>query len=209
MICPCLRQNYLFMHDLKRRYLSRFQNEINSRALDIQGLGSAHCNLTILMRRISNSETLQARLGGAGRWSGRGGAGRSRDRKIQGNYFSFAAPRATKTSIWHHSRFSFLAAGHKFEYYYLSNPKPGHTTGESGRGGARRSGAESGRMGRRRVGSPGVRHSYSPRHRTQLLCERLFRSTHKRNPMQTDGGTKKLLTTGSSAGRRPIFVPGC
>ena len=66
MICPCLRQNYLFMHDLKRRYLSRFQNEINSRALDIQGLGSAHCNLTILMRRISNSETLQARLGGAG-----------------------------------------------------------------------------------------------------------------------------------------------
>ena len=38
---------------------------------------------------------------------------------------------------------------------YLSNPKPGHTTGGSGRGGARRGGgAGRGGAGRRQLGSP-------------------------------------------------------
>ena len=42
---------------------------------------------------------------------------------------------------------------------------------------------------------------------------RFFGSTDKRNPMQTDGGTKPAvdpqLTRGLSTGRRPLFVLGC
>ena len=70
--------------------------------------------------------------------------------------------------------------------HHLSNPKPGHTTGRSGRGGARRGGeGERGWVGREGVGSiwkgdnpP----SCLPANRRRCPG-RLFGSTNKRNPM--------------------------
>ena len=68
----------------------------------------------------------------------------------------------------------------------LSNPKPGHTTGRSGRVGARR-GGEGGRgwVGRDAVGSirPGDNPPSCPPANRGHCPGRLFGSTDKRNPM--------------------------
>ena len=91
---------------------------------------------------------------------------------------------------------------------HLSNPKHGHTIGGPRRGGTRRgAGAGRGRTGRRLIGSSRKQPFFF------LVSQSIERSKHKRNPMQTDGGTKHpvddRLITGLSAGRRPLFVPGC
>ena len=92
----------------------------------------------------------------------------------------------------------------------LSNPKPGHTTGGSGRS-ARRSGwAGSGKIGCQQNGSPRKqkstvpskawkkrRFNVPPEARTsEILCK----PTGEQNPR---------LITGLSAGREALFVPGC
>ena len=95
----------------------------------------------------------------------------------------------------------------------LLNPKPGHTTGGSGRS-ARRS-------GRAVSGKIGCQQNYSPRGKKFTIFEeiaetsplRLSRSTNKRNSMLTDGGTKSAVDqrfiSGLSPGRKARFVPGC
>ena len=66
----------------------------------------------------------------------------------------------------------------------MSNRKPGHTTGGSGRGGAPRS-------GRQRVGPPMRQPSSCPPGHRRQLCQHFFGSTNKRNLIQTDGGTQR------------------
>ena len=82
---------------------------------------------------------------------------------------------------------------HTHIYIYIStniniqsNPNPGYITGGSRRGGAWRSGwVVWGRTGRRRVGSP------------------------RRQPFLLLPGHRRQLSNDLSAGRRPLFVPGC
>ena len=80
--------------------------------------------------------------------------------------------------------------------FHLSNPKPGHTTGRSARGGARRGGeAGWGWVERDAVGSirPGGNPPSCPPANRRHCPGRHFGSTNKRNPMQTDGGTKSAV----------------
>ena len=94
-----------------------------------------------------------------------------------------------------------------------SSPKPGHTTGGSGRGGARQGGgAGRGRAGRDADGSvrqENNRPSYPPdNQKTTRLDDSLEAGTSEilRKPMgeQNQGFTHSL-----SAGPRALFVPGC
>ena len=82
-----------------------------------------------------------------------GGTGRERGRAARSGSArgrpSILTPRATKTAPWIGRIFR------STDVLNLSNPKPGHTTGGSGRDGAWRSGgAVRGRTRRRRDGSP-------------------------------------------------------
>ena len=103
-----------------------------------------------------------------------------------------------------------------FGQYHLSNPKPGHTTGGSGRGGARRGGgAGPGRVGPVRAGR---RQNSSPRGQPSLVPSKASK-TNVVN-VSPEARTSEILckpmeehsdrlTSGLSAGRRPLFVPGC
>ena len=99
----------------------------------------------------------------------------------------------------------------------LSNPKPGHTTGGSGRS-ARRSGrAGSGKIGCQQNYSPRKqkstvpskaskkrRFNVSPEARTsEILCK----PTEEQNQRLTRGLYRFI--SGLSAGREALFVPGC
>ena len=70
---------------------------------------------------------------------------------------------------------------------YLSNPKPGHTTGGSGRGcahGGAAGRAGPGRKGRQRVGSPRREPSLWPFGESKTnVVDVIFGSTNKGNPM--------------------------
>ena len=89
-------------------------------------------------------------------------------------------------------------------YKYLSNPKPGHTTGGSGLR-AQRSGGDG------RAGQNGTPTDRFAQERTAPLtlwrikakrCGRLFGSTNKRNLMETDGGTQRPFDNRFNRGTR-------
>ena len=92
----------------------------------------------------------------------------------------------------------------------LSNPKPGHTTGGSGRGARRGGGAGSGRIGCQQNCPPRRRASLAPpkASKTRRLnippeartSEILFKPMGEQNPR---------LTRGLSPGRGALFLPGC
>ena len=93
---------------------------------------------------------------------------------------------------------------------YLSNLKPGHITGGSGRG-ARRS-------GRARSSKIGCQQNYSPRKERSPVRSKA--SKKRRFNDSPEARTSKMLckpteeqnqqlTTGLSAGREALFVPGC
>ena len=92
---------------------------------------------------------------------------------------------------------------------HLSNPKPGHTTGASGRSARRGGGVGSGRTGCQQNCSPRkqaslvppkaskTRFLVSPEARTsEILCKPM----EEQNPW---------LNRGLTAGREALFVPGC
>ena len=93
---------------------------------------------------------------------------------------------------------------------YLSSPKPGHTTGGSGRGGARRDGG----VGRRRarqdadgtVRPRDNRPSYPPDDRGKPPWACLWKHEQRKTTYKPMGGNK---IRGLSAGRKALFVPGC
>ena len=104
----------------------------------------------------------------------------------------------------------------------LSNPKPGHSTGGSGRGGARRDGgAGRGRAGRDADGSVRLgynRPSYPPDDRRKPSWACLWK--HEQRKSYVNRGNKargiRFLSAvdprfirGLSAGPRALFVPGC
>ena len=97
---------------------------------------------------------------------------------------------------------------------HLSNPKPGHTTGGSGRG-ARRSG----RAGSRKIG---CQQNYSPGKQRSILLSKESKTRRfnvsreartSETPFKPTGEPKKLLTSGLSAvyqrDEKARFVPGC
>ena len=104
---------------------------------------------------------------------------------------------------------------------YLSSPKPGHTTGGSGRGVRRCGGAGSGGTGCQQNSSPGGqsflvppkasqtrRLNVSPGARTsEILCKPM----EEQNPRLTTGPSTihHRFITGLSAGREVLFLPGC
>ena len=98
----------------------------------------------------------------------------------------------------------------------LSSPKPGHTTGGSGRHGAGRT-AGRGDAGQNKV--PTFRLPWKPTaplalQRTVNKCsKRPFASKNKGNPMQTAEGTKRPVDhrfiRGLLRGPRALFVAGC
>ena len=74
-------------------------------------------------------------------------------------------PRLTTdlSAVYHRDeRRSLFLAADLYTGAYLSNPKPGHTTGGSGRGARRGGGAGPGRMGRRQNSSPSRQASLEP-----------------------------------------------
>ena len=101
----------------------------------------------------------------------------------------------------------------KLSRHHLSNPKPGHTTGGSVWGGARRVGAGMGSTGRRRDGSPRRKPPLLPSRRCKnnLLGVSLEART-KEILFKPMGEQNPRLTTGSSAvyqrDEKP-FVLGC
>ena len=87
----------------------------------------------------------------------------------------------------------------------LSNPKPGHTTGRSGRGGARRGGeGRRGWVGRDAVGSiqPGI----LPSSESKTLSWTCLRK-HEQTKSYLNRWRNEIR--GWSAGPRALFVPGC
>ena len=100
--------------------------------------------------------------------------------------------------------------------YYLkkSNPKPGHTTGRSGRGGARQGGgAWRDYVGRDAVGTIRTGDkplSCSPAYRKHCPERRLGNKKTFLFIFKTDGGTKPAVDhrfiRGLSAGRKALFV---
>ena len=92
----------------------------------------------------------------------------------------------------------------------LSNQKPGHTTGGSGRG-ARRSGrAGSGKIGCRQNYSPRKQRSPVPSKVSKKRCFNVPPTARSSEilckPMEEQ---HQQLTTGLSTGREALFVPGC
>ena len=96
----------------------------------------------------------------------------------------------------------------------LSNPKPGHTTGGSGRDTRRGGGAGPGRTGRRQNSTPRRQASFVPpkASKTRLLNVSPGARTSK-ILCEPNAGTKsafdKRFVSGLSPGREALFVPGC
>ena len=104
---------------------------------------------------------------------------------------------------------------HVREYHTcLSNPKSGHTTGKSSRGGAKR-GGDAGRDRARPDADGSVRQGHNrpscpPGHRRQLSRTFFSKARTKEilyKPMEEHN--ERLTRPGLSLGRRPPFVPGC
>ena len=95
---------------------------------------------------------------------------------------------------------------------YLSTLKPGHTTSESGRGGAARGGAGRGMAGRgrRQVCSPRKQPTRLPSRTIVLNASSEARITNFYvNRWDTKPAVDMRFIRSLSAGRRPLFVPGC
>ena len=127
-----------------------------------------------LICRIQNPDTPRAgRVGAAhGGAAGRGGAGSDgtpvgrSGQETTLRFFSSEWRTLSLTSLRKHEQSN--------SYLNLSNPKPGHTTGASGRGAQWGGGAGPGRDADRTV---------RPQDIEDTSLERLSRSTNKRNPM--------------------------
>ena len=90
--------------------------------------------------------------------------------------------------------------------YNLSNPKPGHSTGASGLGGARRDrGAGPGRTGRRQIGPPRGQPSPAPHQSMVRTCSKLFFRGTKKTKCHANrwgGGQPALGPIGSAVYQR-------
>ena len=97
-------------------------------------------------------------------------------------------------------------------FWYLSNPKPEHTTGGAGRRGAQRGGGAR-RAGQNRTPTCRVAHKPADSPARQSIVEnyleRPFASTNKGNLCKPMEDQNAPLTRSLSARPRALFVPGC
>ena len=170
---------------------NRFQN------LDIQRAGASWGEATY------NCPAGGAEQGGAGL----DGAGRSgmAAGECAKKTTAMLLPRTPKQTSW-------ILSELRFED--LSNPKPGHAAGGSGRGGARRSGVGQDRTGRRRVGSPRGEASFLPLRASRTIVLSISREArtsviqHKSMEGHKECFTRGLSTVYLRDGSRSSFLAG-